>query len=248
MHRRHSRHRRSSSSEGSSPHSTPRHRYQSTTRSPHRSPSPDGDRVDLHCSQESTHFPEDAPKASSSPVTYGSCDLWFRDPVFYQQTLGSASGGNPPPAKKLQTSQGSSAAGRSSQAPAPMDLTTSGRRPSSKNSPKTCPYCLEVPSENLRRHAYGLHVPWYMDPTGSAGLAINPLNNTSPCKTISVSVNKGVSKTTQQNGPTGSPSSSRPLPRSCPSPPWRIWLPMSAVTVGSCLRLVVRLKPSIRRS
>ena len=47
----------------------------------------------------------------------------------------------------------------------------------------------------------GCMFPGTWIPLGSAGLAINPLNNTSPCKTISVSVNKGVSKTMQQNGP-----------------------------------------------
>ena len=170
MHGRPSRHQRSSSSEGSSPHSTPQcHCHRSNTRSPQQSPSLDPDSVDLNCSHESA-FPEDA-------VTYGSSDLRFRDPEFYQQMLGASSRGKPPPTKRLQTSAGKSTlpttrqssagpsrAPASTSAAAPMDLSASGRKPSSK-APKSCPYCPGGVGENLRRHAYGVHVPWYMDPT-----------------------------------------------------------------------------------
>ena len=73
-------------------------------------------------------------------------------------------GGPPPPAQ--HTSTGGKTQGKPT--PKPMDLSLGGRKPFSKpfksKSTKNCPYCSES-YENLRRHAYGVHVPWYMDPT-----------------------------------------------------------------------------------
>ena len=119
--------------------------------------------VDLNCSQDSAQFPEDAPP-TSSPPDYGATDLRMRDPEFHRRTLGATSGGPPPPAQ--HTSTGGKTQGKPT--PKPVDLSLAGRKPSSKpfksKSTKNCPYCSES-SENLRRHAYGVHVPWYMDPT-----------------------------------------------------------------------------------
>ena len=154
--------RRSSTSEDSSPPSNPRRRRRSRS---HSQSSARSSRsfVDLNCSQESTQFPEETPpSASSSPAPdYGATDLRMRDPQFRRQTMGGAA---PPAASNKSPSKGATGGKLT-----PVDLSVTGRKTSSKSSSlkssKICPYCTDSPGENLRRHAYGVHVPWYMDPT-----------------------------------------------------------------------------------
>ena len=71
---------------------------------------------------------------------------------------------------QLLLTRGGSSKGATGGKLAPVDLSLAGRKTSSKSSSsksssKTCPYCTVSPGENLCRHAYGVHVPWYMDPT-----------------------------------------------------------------------------------
>ena len=154
--------RRSSTSEDSSPPSNPRRRRRSRSRSQSSARS-SRSFVDLNCSQESTQFPEETPpSASSSPAPdYGATDLRMRDPQFRRQTMGGAA---PPAASNKSPSKGATGGKLT-----PVDLSVTGRKTSSKSSSskssKICPYCTDSPGENLRRHAYGVHVPWYMDPT-----------------------------------------------------------------------------------
>ena len=101
-------------------------------------------------------------RLSSSPAPdYGATDLQMRDPQFRRQTMGGAA---PPAASNKSPSKGA-IGGKLT----PVDLSFAGRKTSSKSSlsksSKICPYCTDSPGENLHRHTYGVHVPWYMDPT-----------------------------------------------------------------------------------
>ena len=154
---------RSSTSEDSSPPSNPRHHRHSRSHSQSSTQS-SLSFVDLDCSQESTQFLEKMPpSASSSPAPdYGATDLQMHDPQFHCQTMEGAA---PPSASNKSSSKGATGGKLT-----PVDLSVAGRKTSSKSSSlkfssKTCPYCTVSPGENLRQHAYGVHVPWYMDPT-----------------------------------------------------------------------------------
>ena len=122
--------------------------------------------MDLNCLQESTQFPEEMPPSapSSQAPDYGATDLQMHDPQFHHQTMGEAA------PLVASNKGGGSSKGATGGKLAPVNLSLTGRKTSSKSSSwksssKTCPYCTISPGENLHRHAYRVHVPWYMDPT-----------------------------------------------------------------------------------
>ena len=181
--------RRSSTSEDSSPPSNPWHRHRSCS---HSQSSTQSSRsfVDLDCSQESTQFPEEMPpSASSSPAPdYGATDLRMRDPQFRRQTMGGAA---PPSASNKSSSKGATGGKLT-----PVDLSVAGRKTSSKSSSsksssKTCPYCTVSPGENLCQHAYGVHVPWYMDPTWVCWTCLQSFKQPSLLEAHQAQCNKG---------------------------------------------------------
>ena len=202
--------RRSSTSEDSSPPSNPRRHRRSRSRSQSSARS-SCSFVDLNCSQESTQFPEETPpSASSSPAPdYGATDLRMRDPQFRRQTRGGAA---PPAASNKSPSKGATGGKLT-----PVDLSVTGRKTSSKSSSskssKICPYCTDSPGENLRRHAYGVHVPWYMDPTRVCWTCLQSFKQPSMLEAHGSNVPREASSGMQPPGPPGSPPSFAQLPQ-----------------------------------
>ena len=100
-------------------------------------------------------------------------------------------GGAAPPA----ASDGSPSRGATGGKLTPVDLSVAGRKTSSKSSLskslKNCPYCTDSPWEKLCWHAYGVHVPWYMDPTWVCWTRLQPFKQPSLLEAHRAQCNEG---------------------------------------------------------